>query len=303
MRVKLRVMLTPISVADLDIFQRLREDATARLSEHFRRLQPIRHDQALVFDGLEPTQVAEIEDWSRRTGLEPSFTPAPVYTDDEIRSAAYVPLLTKGEAIGMDEDGEPLIRYPTRTCDACDAPDLTAPPESFVVQKPKRTNGLSVWTACNGVRVVTRALWSELAPEIEPWVRTGPIVDPDGNTADELVWVMPKFSIGPYVDRKVIRACERCGQPLEIRGWFFKDPLLRDLRIVESKRAHRAPISLVGNWFGSLRRGVPHVTWDVVISGLLHEKLCNLRVRGHVRAEQVINIWEDLPQSFMARTR
>src|SRR5205085_8861232 len=110
-------------------------------------------------------------------------------SDEEIQNARFVPLLAKGGELDHDDEGQYFNSYPTRLCQACGTPDLFVPPDPFIVARPKRTTGFSIWNASNGIRLMTRALWSELEQEISPWVRTGQVQFTEDSPADELIYI------------------------------------------------------------------------------------------------------------------
>jgi hypothetical protein len=293
-------MFTPRSSADLTVFYRERARARAEAAQQLRRLEPFVNDQWLVFDGIDPAELFEIQQICRQADLDVTFLESPVYRDEEIRHAHFVPLLAAGNEIDSDRDGQALNSYPTRLCEVCGSNDLFHPPDPFVVRQPKRTRGLSIWNAGNGIRIMTRELWSHLASDIDAWAITGEVAYTDGRPARELLRIMPKYTIGSYLRHRILRSCERCARPTEIRGARDTDPLLRSLRVVEHKGHQPMPIALIGNWFGSVQPK-QSVSWDVVIGGELHARLTELRVRGHVEADEIIQTAKDLPPPLAAR--
>jgi hypothetical protein len=51
-----------------------------------------------------------------------------------------------------------------------------------------------------------------------------------------------------------------------------------------------APIVLVGMWHGRIVEGRPlSVTWDIAISGALHEQLARIKPKGFVPADRPIH--------------
>jgi hypothetical protein len=72
------------------------------------------------------------------------------------------------------------------------------------------------------------------------------------------------------------------------------DEILRTMDVVTHIPADSAPIALVGMWHGEMRPGYqPRVSWPVVISGKLHERLREMRVKGFGVADRTIHTKEE----------
>lgn len=293
MRIRLNVyilMADPSQTDKIDSFLRERHRTLQGVADHFRRFEPFFHDQYLVFEGLSPVERRMIENYCQGLGMEFSFAPHPQYTPEEIAEARFLRLGIAHDEIDCDRDGRHFNDYPRRLCTACGSPDLRVVPSPYVIKRPKRKN--AIFNASNGLRIVSRTLWQQLGDVLSPWVTTGDVSSAEvpEQPLEDLLCIMPTHLIGPYSRTVVLDRCGVCQRPTQAR---LKDPgdvILYGMDVVTEIPTSDAPIALVGMWFGSLRRGKPpSVSWDIVISGDLHSRLCKMKVKGFVPADRPIH--------------
>ena len=296
MHIELRATILASELpTDLDKFFRDRMAMLSAVADAFRRFEPTFDDAALVFRGLEPSERVAIENFSRSLPMEFAFAATPVYSEDEIRRARFVPLLIAGDEVDRDSAGRILNCYPRRVCDACGNADLTAVPKPYIITRPSLPNDL--FNAANGLRIVSTALMAQIQYLLKDWVKCGAVAYAEEPSRDvnDAEWMMPLQSIGPYINSVVIRTCPVCKQATEVRRLPANDPLLRNMDVVSFIPQTDAPIALIGSWHGQLRPDKPvRVSWDVVISGELHAELVGRNVAGLVPADRVIHTEDEL---------
>jgi hypothetical protein len=304
MRYSVRVYLRSSDTLDLDKFYAERYRARHELARELRHMEPFHDDDQLVFDGVEYKEIDLIEQACGRLGIQFELGITPRYSVEDINAARWVPLLVKGEGIDADESWRRYGREWRRLCAICGYPEFAAIPEPFIVSRQRAKLGKSVFKAANGMFLLSNSLWEILQPQLDGWVQSGRVAYSDAPSVitSDLVWARPTTEIGPYIDRKVIRTCDVCGRPREIRGRFEMRPILMSLLIVEDSAPTNSPIARVGNWFGEVHLDrPPSVTWDIVISGSLHQSLQSLKIRGLVAAEQVVHAKSELPLEILQR--
>jgi hypothetical protein len=288
----IRLYVQPTLKSGLEEFHRQRREGLRRVAEALRRFEPVYDDQQLVFRGIEFCDIAVVDSTCRSLGVPHEMLIRPIYAEEEIGAARWVPLLVKGERVDADKSWKSFNRKWEIVCSACGYPNFEAVPQPYLIRKPKHLTGSWLLGAANGIRIISSSLWDELRSELEPWVDFGSVAfeDTKEKITPHFLWMRPKEEIGAYTDHMVKRVCDTCKRPVEIRRDFKTHSIIADLIVVDRFFSTDAPIARVGKWFGELRPGFPpSLSWDVVISGAMHAKMKELRVKGFHPSEQIVH--------------
>jgi hypothetical protein len=233
-------------------------------------------------------EIAESKDLEYDIWCNPSYTPA------EIKEAHFVPFFSAGDYVDVDREWHPLNRHTKVLCDKCGTPDETAMPKLYRLDSKQMRKRPHLFSASNGIKILSAEAFERLASDIGGWVTSGPAAVTERGRIirdkREYVWIRPKAEVGWYVDAKVQRTCPECGRPMVIRQERSGDIFECNKHVVTSFLNIDAPIALVGNWYGETAAGLPFSNVrDVVISGALHEKIRKMKLKGFVEADYVIH--------------
>jgi hypothetical protein len=218
----------------------------------------------------------------------------PAYSAKDILEARFVRFSAAGEEVDSDRDWRELNKYLKILCGDCGAPDESSMPKLYALDKRTMRKRPDIFPASNGIRILSAEAFEHLQPDIGAWVTSGPATVTERGRVlrekKEYVWIRPTCHVGWYVDAKVLQTCPKCGRPTEIRRVECDDIFERNKRVVTSFQNVDAPIALVGNWFGDVRPNVHFCrNRDVIISGALHEKIRQIKLKGFVEADYVIH--------------
>lgn len=220
----------------------------------------------------------------------------PKYSQNDIKNARYV-RLSSGASYNetdCDADGVPFNFYKENYCDMCGIGDLNKIQSPFRISKRIFEDNRDISTESNGVTIFSEWVFKAIQGEIEPWIVWGyvEIVDKGKNEdiKKKYIWIRPKVRVGFYVDSKILKKCDKCGRPTEIRQQRSKNIFEADKQTVDSFRGVVAPIVLAGNWFGDiLRGGIGRLHHDVFVSGKLYEKIRKMKLKALYKANYVIH--------------
>lgn len=222
-----------------------------------------------------------------------------IYSEKDIKGAKYVPFLVSGEVVDFDKYHDELNIYREVLCECCGRTNDNNVPNPYRVYSGKMKKPRDIFYAMNGIRIMSVLAFELLRGEIEPWVNSGQVQIVDKKrkpiTTDyEYVWIRPKVEVGPFVDAKVKKRCDKCQQPTEIRAEYSNKTFEYEW-VVESFKNTDAPIVLAGNWFGEVsQEETSNHSRDVFISADLHERIRKLNLKGFVKADYIIHSAEDI---------
>jgi hypothetical protein len=276
---------------DIPRFYQERKEACALLADGLRRFEPVFWHEDLVFQGLNPSERMQIEEYCREhCKMRLCFAPHAKYNDKDVWNSRFFQFRIRGkEDIDYDRDWNPFNTYTVRQCDACWTFDLTQVPNPYVVIRPKAKQDLHL--ASNGIIIISKSLWQEVKNVLNPWVRLGNVAysDAPGEPVDELLYIMPTQRLGSYASMKILDSCGKCGRPTRIATGDPPDPIMHTMIILKDLPKEDIPIALPGNWFGAFTPGrQPSVSWRAFISNEFHERLRKMKVKGFVAADRPI---------------
>lgn len=223
----------------------------------------------------------------------------PSYTQEEIRNARFVPLFAEGKyEVGHDTNYVHLNEYKTIVCNKCGRVDYDDVPDPFYIDKKAMGTYRDIYTAGLGVLIFSEKACNALWEDIKDYVIHGKaLVEKNGRIMDDTkrkyFWIRPKYQLGPYHNLEIKKSCEACHKPIEIRKEFYKKGFLMNVEMVTSYNNVNAPIALAGNWFGEITRSAYGIGYNIFVSGWLHEKIKNLKLKGHVEADYLIHSAEE----------
>ncbi|QNN24374.1 hypothetical protein HED60_19550 [Planctomycetales bacterium ZRK34] len=216
--------------------------------------------------------------WAVSIQAEP-FTRLP-----DLEKAQYVPLACEGEYVDLDDDWNNLNQYSWTNYSQFIYPDLDRVPNPYRIRGDLLRKRQQIYPAANGILIIERQL-DALFPELWEWCDHGDVeVCNTARASAELIWMRPSRTIGPYRN-SVVHKSVAPEYPLEVRKKRAEDPFERELLAITRMPTDAYPIARVGNWFGEI---IPYasinVSWDVVISGKIHQRLRQANIRGFVPA-------------------
>jgi len=217
------------------------------------------------------------------------------YTPEEIRKACFVPLTSLGNFVDYDKKHVFLNSYTKIECPHCGRPDYGCLPDPYFIYEIVIKKNKDIYYANNGMKVLSERAFDWLREDLEPWVDFGRpcIVDNERNIiseAPQFLWIRPRIEVGRYVNERILKRCPKCGEPTQIEKSMQGDIFERGKEIVESFCGTESPIVRAGSWFGYFPPGSAHSrSYDVFVSGSLHEKIRKLKLKGFVKADYVIH--------------
>jgi len=254
----------------------------------------------IEFTNATPELAASLKEFGTSNQYTFLMGSGPDYTQEEIRTARFVPFFIEGKYnVGHDTNYIHLNDYKTILCDQCGRIDDHSVPDPYYIDKKAMGTYRDIYKANLGLLIFSERAMKLLWKDIKDFVIRGKVlVEKNGQILDDskrkYYWIRPKFQIGPYCNSVVKKSCEACKQPTEIRMDFYKAGFLMNVHMVSSYNNIEAPIALVGNWCGEITEGSPYGRHqDVFISGWLHEKIRNLKLKGHVEADYIIHSVEE----------
>lgn len=217
-----------------------------------------------------------------------------IYSENDIKEARFVPFLIAGDEVDFDSYCDVLNIYQEVLCKYCGRTNDSNVPTPYHVYSKRMKKPRDFFNAMNGVKIISVLAFELLRGEIEPWVNFGcvQIVDDKQKpikTDYEYIWIRPKCKVGPFINAKVKKFCNKCKQPNEIRMEYSHNTF--EYRwVVKSFKNTEAPIVLAGNWFGEIRsEETSNHSRDVFISADLHERIRKLKLKGFVKADYIIH--------------
>lgn len=217
-----------------------------------------------------------------------------IYSEKDIKEARFVPFLVAGDEVDFDSYCNELNIYEEVLCKYCGRTNDSNVPDPYRVYSKSMKKPRDFFNSMNGVRIISVLAFELLRGEIEPWVDFGQtqIVDDKKRpikTDYEYIWIRPKCEVGPFVNAKVKKFCNKCKQPTEIRMEYSHNTFEYEW-IVESFKNTKAPIVLAGNWFGEISsEETSNHSRGVFISADLHERIRKLKLKGFVKADYIIH--------------
>jgi len=252
----------------------------------------------LVFHDANPMLANTLIQIAKYYGYVFNIGTSPVYASEEINIVRYVPLLIDGERIDVDKEGQALNQYSNILCKKCGRPDDDAVPTPYYVEKKEMNRLQDLYSCSNGIAVLSMKAFDLLINEIKEFVNYGEVLVSEKRKAVDygkgLMWIKPKYRIGVFIDAKVKQKCDTCGNPTEIRQVRSKELFKMNVVAVESFNNVHAPIVLAGNWYGDIgpKRHCSRNHY-VFISGELHKKIKDMKLKGFVEADYVIHAMDE----------
>ncbi len=217
------------------------------------------------------------------------------YTPKEIEQARFVPLMALGNYVDRDKNHKFLNTYSKIECSHCMRPDYNCLPDPYFIHEIVMKKKKDIYYAENGMMILSERAFDWLRNDIGPWVDFGSpcIVDNERNIisdAPKHFWIRPKFVVGRYVNEEILQRCAECGEPIQIAKGTDGDIFERGKEVIESFCETKAPIVRTESWFGYFPPGSAHSrSYEVFVSGWLHEKIRKLKLRGFVKADYAIH--------------
>jgi len=242
-----------------------------------------------------PELAIALREWCERNTYDYHMWVVVQYTPKEIKKARFVRLMALGNCVDHDKDYKFLNKYSKIECRVCGRPDYECLPARYIIHEIVIKRNKDIYYANNGMMILSQRAFDWLRDDIEPWVDWGHpcVVDKQRNIVSDApshVWIRPRFAVGRYVNEKILQRCSKCGELIQIAKSREGDIFERGKEIVESFCKTEAPIVRAGSWFGLFPPGSAHArSYDVFVSGELHEKIRKLRLKGFVKADYVIH--------------
>jgi hypothetical protein len=262
--------------------------------EQFSSYNPKIEDWYVELSTVTTEPVSLLRELCEYNGYQYELWAVVKYLQKEIRNARFVPLLTECGPLDSDREGVPLNKYEAIVCEACGRCDESQVPNPYRINRKVMKRPPDIFRASNGIVVLSERAFALLWDDLKRSVSSGDVVIYDKGQSIpcsvKYKWVFPNIAVGPFVDAKVLKRCNKCGQPVEIRQQRLKDIFGANKCTVETFKGVQAPIALAGNWYGEIEPGSPCDNyWAVFISGAFHEKIRKLKLKGFVKADYVVH--------------
>ena len=282
-----------------ETFQEERQNLYKKIMQQFPTYKSRVHAVWLEFLNADPTISSFLIEFAKSNQYVYSIGSKPVYSQDEIRKAQFVPFLIEGKYdVGHDKNDVHLNDYKKVICDKCGRVDYGEVPNPYYIDKKAMGTYRDIYKAGLGVIIFSEKAFRILWEDINDYVICGDaLVEKNGQILEDAkrkyYWIRPKYKVGSYYNSVVEEVCEVCKKPTIVRKEFINDSFLMNVEMISSYNNVDAPVVLAGNWFGNITSSPYGISHDIFISGWLHEKIKNLKLKGHVEADCLIHSTEE----------
>ncbi len=283
---------------NLETYREDKNRYCVELMERFKRYNPYYNEVSAQVEF--PNGTPELEKLLREEVDSRNYTydigVGVTYSQKDIKRARFVPLCCSGvHGADYDDYGNNLNTYKEVLCKYCGRTNDRNIPTPYLIYDKRVKKPRDIFSASNGIYILSVLAFTLLQDEIEPWVDYGPVQIVDKNKKPvksdyKYIWIRPKIEVGPFVNSRIKQVCNKCGQPTEIRIDYSGDIFEVGKETVESFNNTEAPIVIAGNWFGEINtKETSNHSRYVFISSELHERMRKLKLKGFLKADRVIH--------------